>query len=134
MKRFLLTLFLLFVTVPAHAEEPKDIAAQLLQRVEPQYVCMINDRHFPVEQIAVEVGEHTYYGCCPMCKTKLEKSEESRTAVDPVSGVSVDKAIAVIGAAEDGRVFYFENEENMAAFAFPEEEAIPLENMTGDDE
>ena len=64
----------------------------------------------------------------------LNHAYDNSYAVGAFDLVSLDFLEAVIGAAEDGRVFYFENEENMAAFAFPEEEAIPLENMTGDDE
>ena len=48
-----------------------------------------------------------------MCKTALAKDAAKRVAVDPVSGKEVDKAKAVIGAQEDGRVFYFESEENL---------------------
>lgn len=88
-----------------------------LKKVEPQYVCMINNKLFENPQIPVVVGEKTYYGCCPMCKEKLEKSAEARSATDPVSGKTVDKATAVIGAQADGVVHYFENEENLKKFS-----------------
>jgi YHS domain-containing protein len=87
-----------------------------LKKVEPQYVCMINNQFLDKAQIPVTVGGKTYYGCCPMCKEKLEKSAEARSATDPVSKKKVDKATAVIGAAPDGTVFYFENEANLKSY------------------
>ena len=77
---------------------------------------MINDQHFNKEQIAVEVEGRTYYGCCEMCKAKLRDDSGSRTAKDPVSGKKVDKAKAVIGADAEGKVFYFENSDNLKRF------------------
>lgn len=87
-----------------------------VQKVEPKYVCMVNDSLFPKEQIAVEVEGRTYYGCCEMCKERLAKDATSREAVDPVSGKAVDKAKATIGAQTDGKVLYFENEENLTKY------------------
>ncbi|HOO81734.1 MAG TPA: hypothetical protein PK513_04460 [Alphaproteobacteria bacterium] len=40
-----------------------------------------------------------------------------RSAVDPVSGNTVNKAEAVIGAGPDKTVYYFENEENFQKYA-----------------
>lgn len=91
-------------------------AGDALKKVEPQYVCMINNKLFDKPQIPVTVDGKTYYGCCPMCKDKLEKSAEARTATDHVSGKAVDKAEAVIGAAADGTVHYFENDKNLQKF------------------
>ena len=51
-----------------------------------------------------------------MCEAKIKNSPESRVAIDPVSGNEVDKATAVIGAAPDGKVFYFESEENLVQY------------------
>ena len=84
-----------------------------LKKVEAEYVCMINNKLFSNPQIPVSVDGKTYYGCCPMCETKLKQSKQARLAVDPVSGNQVDKATAVIGAQADGAVFYFENEDNL---------------------
>jgi YHS domain-containing protein len=80
--------------------------------VESKNVCMINDRSMANEQIPVPIDGKTYYGCCPMCKEKLVKDEASRHAIDPVSGVKVDKAKAVIGALPGAAVLYFENQKN----------------------
>jgi len=84
-----------------------------LKKVEPQYVCMVNNKLFDKVQIPISVDGKTYYGCCPMCKEKLEKSADARSATDPVSNKRVDKATAVIGAETDGTVHYFENETNL---------------------
>ncbi len=87
-----------------------------LVQVETKYVCMINNQKFDKEQIPIEVSGKTYYGCCEMCKQTLRNKPASRMATDPTSGKKVDKAKAVIGATSDGRVFYFENQENLKKF------------------
>jgi len=88
-----------------------------LTKVDSKYVCMITNQEFAREQIPVELEGKTYYGCCEMCKAKIKNNPQSREATDPVSGNKVDKADAVIGAAPDGNVFYFENEENLSQFS-----------------
>ena len=85
----------------------------VLEKVENPYVCMMTNRAFPNEQIPVQIGDKTYYGCCPGCEAKLKSSEKERMAIDPVSGNAVDKATAVIGSDKSGAVYYFENEENL---------------------
>ena len=87
-----------------------------LEKVEPKMVCMVNDTLFSREQIPVEVDGKTYFGCCEMCKGRLASDTSIRSAKDPVSGVSVDKALAVIGAAPDGRVQYFQNDETFSRY------------------
>ncbi len=89
---------------------------QVVTAVEPNMVCMVNNASMAKEQIPVEVGGKTYYGCCAMCKERLAKDASSRVAIDPVTGKSVDKAAAVIGALPDGKVLYFENEKNLARY------------------
>ena len=103
----------LFMSVNAQSETAKNSS---LVQVETKYVCMINNQKFDKEQIPIEVQGQTYYGCCEMCKEKLKNDPKSRTAVDPVSGKKVDKAKAVIGVNAAGKVFYFENVENMKKF------------------
>lgn len=88
-----------------------------LTKVDSKYVCMITNQEFAKEQIPVELEGKTYYGCCEMCKAKIKNNPQSREATDPISGNKVDKADAVIGAAPDGNVFYFENEENLSQFS-----------------
>jgi YHS domain-containing protein len=80
-------------------------------------VCMVNDMDMGKAQIPVVVEGQTYYGCCAMCKERLAKDAAIRTAVDPVSGKSVDKAKAVIGKRADGSVLYFESDKNLREYA-----------------
>ena len=84
-------------------------------KVDPRFVCMVNNSLFDSPQIPVEVGGQTYFGCCPMCKERLATDAEARQAMDPVSGRMVDKAVAVIGVLPTGAVVYFESEANLAA-------------------
>lgn len=88
----------------------------VLKRVETKKVCMINNQVFEKDQIPVQVNGKTYYGCCEMCKERLAKDAEARTAVDPVTGKKVDKATAVIVAQTDGSVLYFESEATLAKY------------------
>ena len=90
-----------------------------LKRVETKKVCMVNNTVFEKDQIPVAVQGKMYYGCCEMCKERLARDTGARTAVDPVSGKTVDKAKAVIGARPDGSVLYFESEENLAEYREP---------------
>ena len=91
--------------------------AEPLTRVDAKRVCMVNNTAFPKDQIPVEVDGKTYFGCCEMCKGKLAEDPSARHATDPVSGKTVDKATAVIGATPDGKVLYFENEKTFEQFA-----------------
>jgi len=115
--RALLTLSLVLLSFApnAFALDPMPTPVQL-DRVETAKVCMVNNQIFAKDQIPVEVEGKTYYGCCEMCKATLKNDINARMAVDPISKRPVDKAEAVIGAAKDGSVFYFENEENLAKF------------------
>jgi YHS domain-containing protein len=88
-----------------------------LKQVESKYVCMVTNQLYDKEQIPVAVDGKMYYGCCQMCEAKLKDDPSSRMATDPVSGKEVDKSTAVIGAAPDGKVYYFENAEDLKAFA-----------------
>ena len=108
------------------AEEPSSrqqvqatsVAPAGLTRVEDvKKVCMVNNQVFDKDQIPVEVEGRMYYGCCEMCKERLAKDQAARTAVDPVSGKTVDKASAVIGALPDGKTIYFESEANLRQYA-----------------
>lgn len=113
----LLILITLIMPMGVNANETgEENSGELLKKVEAKYVCMINNRLFDSPQIPTEVNGKTYYGCCPMCKAKLENNVDARTSTDPVSKNIVDKATAIIGAQADGTVHYFENEENMKKF------------------
>lgn len=83
---------------------------------DPSQVCMVNDQFMGKPQIAVEVGGRTYYGCCAMCKDKLNQQPAARTAQDPVTGESVDKASAVIIQDSSGKVMYFASEDTLRRY------------------
>jgi len=51
-----------------------------------------------------------------MYKGKLKSNLASRKSINPVSGKQVDKATSVIGAANKGKVYYLENEQNLNMF------------------
>lgn len=91
-------------------------AAEPIERVDAKRVCMVNNTAFPKDQIAVQVDGKTYFGCCEMCKGRLATDASARSATDPVSGKTVDKATAVIGATPDGKVYYFENDTTFTQF------------------
>ncbi|MGM0423089.1 MAG: hypothetical protein ACQEQL_08350 [Pseudomonadota bacterium] len=116
MKIFALAFMIAFMAFPALAEDTAAKSSNGLKAVQSDHVCMVNDTVFDKPQIPVDVTGKTYYGCCMMCKERLQKDTALRTAIDPVSGNEVDKSTAVIGAEESGRVHYFETEENLQKF------------------
>ena len=59
-------------------------ADSVLEVVEAEYVCMVNDAAYDKEQVRVDVEGKTYYGCCEMCKARLENNEQLRVGIDPV--------------------------------------------------
>ncbi|MEZ4805476.1 MAG: TRASH domain-containing protein [Bacteroidia bacterium] len=80
-------------------------------------VCMVNNKFLGEKQIPVILDSKIYYGCCKSCKKKLEVNLELRTATDPYSHQTIDKAIAFIAiTGEDGTVSYFESAENHKKF------------------
>ncbi len=87
-----------------------------ITEVEHSKVCMVTNKLYQTEQIPVVVSDKTYYGCCEMCKARFANNPDKRVATDPVSGKSVDKADAVIGATSNGNIYYFENKENLNSF------------------
>ncbi len=130
MRKLLIILMLTIIAVPAMAQEQAhDHPADWLKPIKAEYVCMVNDKAFDSTQIPVPVEGKTYYGCCAGCKATLENNPSSRMATDPVSGKSVDKAEAVIGAGPDKTIYYFENEENFQKFA---DGSMPEADMTKD--
>ena len=111
-----LIVFGLFIALGSVAEESNKGTVISLTEVEGKNVCMITNQLFAKEQIPIELEGKTYYGCCEMCKAQIKNNPKSRVAIDPVSGNEVDKSEAVIGAAPDGSVYYFESEENLKMF------------------
>jgi YHS domain-containing protein len=87
-------------------------ARSLTRVTDTSAVCMVNNTYMGKPQIPVQVEGRTYFGCCEMCKTRLERDPSARFATDPVSGRPVDKTVAVIGRDAANHVLYFENEQN----------------------
>lgn len=79
-------------------------------------VCMVTDRYMGVPQIPVQSNGKTYYGCCQGCVGTIKGDAKVRQAADPVTGVSVDKAQAVIAKDDTGKVYYFESEKTYQMF------------------
>ena len=77
---------------------------------------MVNDQFMGKPQIPVQVEGRTYYGCCPMCKERLEKQPAIRTATDPVTGEQVDKARAVMVQDAGGKIHYFASEATLQRY------------------
>lgn len=91
--------------------------APALTRVEdPSQVCMVNNQFMGKPQIPVEIEGKTYFGCCAMCKGRLETDRSARIARDPVTGEEVDKAAAVIAQDSQGAVLYFASAESLARY------------------
>lgn len=84
---------------------------------EPKKVCMVNDQYMGRDQIPVEVNGRTYFGCCAMCKARLENDPSVRSALDPVTGQAVDKASAIMGRDASGHVLYFASEDTYRRYA-----------------
>jgi YHS domain-containing protein len=97
----------------SQAATSHELSNGLTQVEDPSLVCMVNNTYMGKAQIPVEVEGKTYFGCCPMCKERLAKEPDTRTAVDPVSGEKVDKAAAVIAKDADGNVLYFASQANL---------------------
>lgn len=90
-----------------------------------EYVCMMQDMVMLRKGIPLTSGGKKYWGCCDMCKAKIEAEPERYTkAVDPVSGKRVDKAAARIYAL-DGLVYYFESVKTRAAFSASPAKYLP---------
>lgn len=79
-------------------------------------VCMVTDHYMGVPQIPVQSNGKTYYGCCHGCVGTIKGDAKVRQAADPVTGVSVDKAQAVIAKDDTGKVYYFESEKTYQMF------------------
>lgn len=107
---------LLFVLAVLTSFSDQLYANEHLKIVPNDKVCMVTNMLFPRTQIPVAHNGKTYYGCCENCKKTLSEDAASRTAVDPVSGKSIDKASAVIAARDDGSVVYFESKKTFQVF------------------
>ncbi len=89
---------------------------QKLVKVDGSSVCMLDDVFTTYGNHPSQVDGLTYYCCSENCGEHLAEKGMSRFAKDPISGVTVNKANAVYGRARNGQIFYFENEEDLAAY------------------
>ena len=101
---------------PTPTAAKAELPAGLARVADPSQVCMVTDQFMGKPQIAVEVEGRTYYGCCPMCKDKLNNQPEIRTARDPVTGDEVDKAKALIVQDASGKLMYFASEDTLRRY------------------
>jgi YHS domain-containing protein len=102
---------MVFLQTNAFAGETPQEEDTLLKSVEPDGVCMANDRIMGTPQIQVQVEGKTYYGCCPGCVKSLQSNRSVRFAKDPQTGREVDKAAAFIISGPAGKALYFESYE-----------------------
>lgn len=80
-------------------------------------VCVMQDSVLASPGIPLVHEGKTYYGCCPMCNQSIKANPEKYTkSRDPVTGTTVDKALALM-YAHKGRVYYFESESSRSEFA-----------------
>lgn len=119
-----LTIGALVLTVPSPARA-KNPSGETVTQVEAKYTCMVEKKYFDDPQEPVVIDEHTYYVCCKMCAAQLLEDPASRKDVDPVSGKEVNKATAVVGVSAAGKVYFFENAENLKQFRAPLESVDP---------
>jgi YHS domain-containing protein len=92
------------------------LPAGLTRVADPSQVCMVNDQYMGKPQIPVEVEGRTYYGCCPMCKDKLNNQASARLAQDPVTGEQVDKSSALMVQDAAGKILYFASEATLSRY------------------
>jgi YHS domain-containing protein len=103
-------------TASAPSSSAATLPAGMTRVADPSQVCMVNDQFMGKPQIPVEVEGRTYYGCCAMCKDKLNQQPAARMAQDPVTGESVDKSKAIIIQDASGRVKYFASEDTLSRY------------------
>ncbi|MBK24588.1 MAG: hypothetical protein CME70_11390 [Halobacteriovorax sp.] len=113
-KSLVLTCFALLISFSLYAKSSVD---NFIQVTEMNKVCMVNDFYNPMADFSkfmVQVEKKKYYGCCAMCKDKLQKSIKHRVAKDPYTYEKITKSDAFIVAdkADNGKTFYFKNKEN----------------------
>ncbi len=127
--RILVLAFIAAAVVPACAKDtaetpvpqgtatsPAEANIALTRIEDPKLVCMVNDTYMGKAQIPVEVDGKTYFGCCPACKERLANEPGVRTALDPVTGETVDKATAVLAQDASGTVHYFASAQHLRSY------------------
>jgi YHS domain-containing protein len=116
MKALFVFLFSIFFAVGSFAQTNHNNHDMSWKIVPNETVCMVTEAHFDKPQIPVKVGNKTYYGCCEGCKKTLTEDQAVRTATDPLTKKSVDKATATIASNSAGKVLYFESKGNFEKY------------------
>ena len=101
-------------------------ASDEVKQVNPKHICFMTGKRFDRGLKSVTVSGKTYYGCCGDCLAQLQDDPKARQAVDPVSGKTIDKADALIGVDKNGKIYFFEDRQNLKKFRAPTE--IPTGN------
>src|SRR5712692_8921572 len=111
----LLTGVALFLTRSASTE---NVAGRYGERLmDRTRVCMLQDTVQARAGLEYEYQGKKYYLCCGGCLAAFKAgAEQYSTAVDPVTGTKMDKAIAPIYAYR-GHAYFFASEESLATFA-----------------
>lgn len=89
------------------------------KEVSGQQICMFRNELKMGTATPVLIDGDTYYVCCPMCADKLKLNyQDSQFAVDKYSRhrVKKTKAFIVLDKESNGKVSYFESEENFNHF------------------
>ena len=107
---FALLIVIALVSLPLLA------AADGVKQVPSKHVCFITGKRYDKTLPAEVINGKKYYYCHEDCFNQLKSDPATRTAIDPMSGVKVDKADAVVGVDKNGNVFYFENMYNLHKF------------------
>lgn len=106
---------LFLLTRPASTEEDAGRHGQRL--ADRTRVCMLQDTLQSRAGLEYEHQGKKYYLCCGGCLAAFKgNAARYSTATDPVTGATVDKAIAPIYAYHE-RAYFFASEESLATFA-----------------
>tara|TARA_R110002049_G_scaffold88768_3_gene223811 strand:+ start:16519 stop:17004 length:486 start_codon:yes stop_codon:yes gene_type:complete len=86
--------------------------------VDKEEVCMLNNSYRAENIPSVSINNFTYYGCCESCTGQLLKNPEKRYAFDMLTGIKVDKALAIMlrEIDDNSKIYYFKSTENAKAF------------------
>ena len=89
------------------------------KEVKGQQICMYRNRLIVGSSIPVVIEGETYYVCCQGCVDKLQQNyQDSQYGEDKFSHhrIKKTKAFIVLDKKSNGKVSYFESEENFNHF------------------
>lgn len=85
--------------------------------VPTEFVCMKTDEYREMRQLEIFFEGRAYYGCCDKCQELLTTNASMRSAIDPFTSETVDKATAyIVLTGNNNKVMYFASEENYRRF------------------